>query len=197
MTVKFKTEFIDNKVPQDPRVDELKYWSNKFQDLNLTPLYKKISLGNLSFRLKENADPFIITASALALKDHLTDDSFVTVYSCDLKEEIVYASGTREPSSESRLHFAIYNQRKDVNAVFHGHSDKILYYADRLKITTTKQFEDYGSAELVKSVLEVLNDDLFLVMKNHGFLALGKNMEAAGELALQMHRKCIHFSVKR
>jgi L-fuculose-phosphate aldolase len=191
MTVKFKTEFIDNNVPQDSRMDELKYWCSKFQDLNLTPLYKRISLGNLSFRLKENADSFIITASSLALKDHLTKDSFVTVLSYDLKNEIIYANGTRKPSSESRLHFTIYNQRKDVNAVFHGHSGKILHSADRLKITTTKQFEDYGSAELAKSVLEVLNDDFFLVMKNHGFLALGKNMEAAGELALQMYRKCI------
>ena len=86
MTVKFKTEFIDNNVPHDPGMDELKYWCSKFQDLNLTPLYKKISLGNLSFRLKENADSFIITASVLTLKDHLTDDSFVTVHSYDLKE---------------------------------------------------------------------------------------------------------------
>ena len=189
MAVKFKTEFINGNVPKDPRMEELKYWCNKFQDLNLTPLYKGRSLGNLSFRLKDNEDAFIITASALALKGDLSDDSFVIVQSYGLKEGTIYASGTREPSSESVLHAGVYRKRKDVNAIFHGHSGKILSCAADLKILTTKRTESYGSIALAESVLEILDNELFMVMKNHGFLALGKNMEEAGQLSLKIYEQ--------
>lgn len=189
MAITFKTTFIDNLVPNDPRIEELTYWCHTFQILNLTPLYKERSLGNLSFRLKDSEDSFIITAAALALKDNLTNDSFVAVHSYDSKKGILMASGTKEPSSESVLHFSIYHARKDVHAVFHGHSGRIIYSSDALHVPTTRQFEEYGSIELVESVLDVLEDTLFLVMKKHGFLALGKTMEEAGTRAMTIHEQ--------
>jgi ribulose-5-phosphate 4-epimerase/fuculose-1-phosphate aldolase len=185
----FKTEFIDNTIPTDSRLEELKYWCHEFQTRNLTPLYQERSLGNLSFRIKDKHDSFIITAAALALKDDLTDDSFVTVQSYDPDKGIIFASGIKEPSSESVLHFSIYSKRKDVNAVFHGHSGRIIYSSNDLKLISTKQFEQYGSIELVRSVLDVLGDELFLVMKKHGFLALGKNMEEAGTRAMNVYEQ--------
>ena len=189
--VKFRTEIIGKEIPQDPRIGELKYWCGEFHRFNLAPLYKGGSLGNLSFRLKSGEDPFIITGSRIDLQGELLDDYFMTVHSCNLKEGIVYASGTKEPSSESRLHFAIYNQRKDVNAVFHGHSREILSRSDKLMIPITNEKASYGSMELVQSVLEILDDKFFLVIKGHGFISLGKTMKEAGELALQMYKRCL------
>jgi len=189
--VKFRTEIIGRKVPKDPRIEELKYWCSEFHRLNLAPLYKGGSLGNLSFRLKKCEDSFIITASRIGLKDKLSEDCFVTVHSCDLEKGIVFAHGTREPSSESRLHFAIYNQREDVNAVFHGHSREILSCADKLKVPETKQKAPYGSMKLVQSALELLGYKFFLVLKGHGFISLGKTMKEAGELTLQMYKRCL------
>lgn len=189
--VKFRTEIIGREVPKDPRIEELKYWCSEFHRLNLAPLYKGGSLGNLSFRLKKYEDSFIITASRIGLKDKLSEDCFVTVHSCDLEKGIVFARGTREPSSESRLHFAIYNQREDVNAVFHGHSREILSCADKLKVPETKQKAPYGSMKLVQSALEILGYKFFLVLKGHGFISLGKTMKEAGELTLQMYKRCL------
>jgi ribulose-5-phosphate 4-epimerase/fuculose-1-phosphate aldolase len=197
MAVIFKTEFIDNNIPNDPRLEELKYWCHEFQRRNLTPLYKERSLGNLSFRIKDRHDSFIITAAALALKDDLTDDSFVTVQSYDPEKGIIFAGGTKEPSSESVLHFSIYSKRKDVNAVFHGHSGRIIYSSDDLELASTKQFEQYGSIELVNSVLDVLGDELFLVMKKHGFLALGNSMEEAGTRAMNVYEQAQALTVKK
>ncbi|MBN2515006.1 MAG: class II aldolase/adducin family protein [Deltaproteobacteria bacterium] len=197
MAVIFKTEFIDNTIPNDPRLEELKYWCREFQKRNLTPLYKERSLGNLSFRIKDKHESFIITAAALALKDDLTDDSFVIIRSYDPERGIVFASGTKEPSSESVLHFSIYSKRKDVNAVFHGHSGRIIYSSDDLELASTKQFEQYGSIELVKSVLDVLGDELFLVMKKHGFLALGKNMEEAGTCAMKVYEQAQALKIQK
>lgn len=193
----FKTEFIDNNIPADSRLEELKYWCHKFQTRNLTPLYRERSLGNLSFRLKDKHDSFIITAAALALKDDLTDDSFVTVQSYDPDKGIIFARGIKEPSSESVLHFSIYSKRKDVNAVFHGHSGRIIYSSDDLELISTKQFEQYGSIELAKSVLDVLGNESFLVMKKHGFLSLGKTMEEAGTRAMKIYEQAQALRVKK
>ena len=189
--VKFRTEMISESVPKDPRIKELKYWCRAFHRYNLTPPHESGSCGNLSFRLENNKDPFIITGSRIGLKDALSDNCFVKVSSVDLKKGIVRADGIREPSSESMLHSAIYRRRKEVNAIFHGHSQKILSCASKLKIPETKQEDPYGSIELVQSVLKVLGSKSFLAIKKHGFISLGRTMEEAGELALQIYRKCI------
>jgi ribulose-5-phosphate 4-epimerase/fuculose-1-phosphate aldolase len=189
--LKFRTEIIEKEVPQDPRIEKLKYWCGEFHRSNLAPPHKGGTLGNLSFRLKDVEDAFIITGSRVGLSYELSDDAFVAVYSYDLKEDIVFARGTREPSSESRLHFAIYNRRKDVNAIFHGHSEEILAHPDKLNIPETKQKAPHGSIELIQSVLEIVDDEFFLVMKDHGFISIGKTMKEAGELALRMRERCL------
>jgi ribulose-5-phosphate 4-epimerase/fuculose-1-phosphate aldolase len=40
-------------------------------------------------------------------------------------------------------------------------------------------------------VLEILKNNNFLVIKNHGFIALGRNMKEAGKLTLKIYKKCI------
>jgi ribulose-5-phosphate 4-epimerase/fuculose-1-phosphate aldolase len=192
--VKFRTEIIGKEVPQDPGIEELKYWCGEFHRSNLAPPHKGGTLGNLSFRSKDGEDAFIITGSRVGLSYELLNDAFVAVHSCDLTKGTVFASGTKEPSMESMLHFAIYNRRKDVNAVFHGHSEEILAHHDKLNIPETKQKAPHGSIELVQSVLEIVDDEFFLVMKDHGFISIGKTMKEAGELALEMYKKCLDES---
>ncbi len=189
--IKFRTKIIEKEVPLDQRIEELKYWCGEFHRSNLAPPHKKGTLGNLSFRLKDGENAFIITGSGVGLSYELSDDAFTTVHSCDLTKGIVFTSGTKEPSMESMLHFAIYNRRKDVNAVFHGHSGDILSRAGNLMVPETKQKAPHGSMELVQSVLEILDDKFFLVMKDHGFVSLGKTMKEAGELALHMRTRCL------
>jgi ribulose-5-phosphate 4-epimerase/fuculose-1-phosphate aldolase len=189
MTVKFNVIFIERTIPRDPRLDELRYWCREFQRLNLTPKYQNRSLGNLSFRLNQGEDDFIITASSLEVKDSLSDDSFVVVHSYDAESGTVRASGTREPSSESVLHFGVYAARRNANAIFHGHSGRIIRTSEALGLTTTAKFEDYGSLELAASVLEVLDNESFIVMKKHGFLSIGRTMKEAGDLAGEIYER--------
>lgn len=186
--VKFTTKFLSDELPCDPRLDELKMWCQKFNELKLAPPYEGGSSGNLSFRIEEGRNQFIITGSRVSLGNILAD-SFVKVESVDFEKGLVFCHGQREPSSESMLHFAIYQKRPEINAVFHGHSPKILSSADKLKITQTKKEEPYGTSELVQSVLDVLKEHNFLIMKNHGFLALGKAMREAGELTFRYNNQ--------
>lgn len=189
MRIGFTVAWKGNSVPADDRTDELREWCRTFHRLELTPLYRGSSLGNLSFRLHKHDNSFIITASELGLKDRLTDDSFVLVHDCDLEKGIVTAGGTRNPSSESMLHHEIYRRRKDVHAVFHGHSKRILEAAHALSIPETCREEPFGSVELVVSVMEILSDHRFILMKNHGFLSLGRTMREAGEAAVAVHEQ--------
>lgn len=187
--IKFKA-MMTKRIIHDSKLEELKYWCRIFHLYNLAPNYNGVSYGNLSFRTRNNQ--FIITASGLPLKDNLSDDCFVLVSSCNLKKKIIYAHGIRKPSSETMLHYAIYKKRKDVNAIFHGHSQKILL--SKLKFPETKREEPYGTIKLAHAVLEVLDNNNFLIMKNHGFLSLGKNMKEAGKLAVKMYEKSISAS---
>jgi ribulose-5-phosphate 4-epimerase/fuculose-1-phosphate aldolase len=191
--VKFATEFLSAAAPTDSRLEELKAWCAEFHKRNFAPPYGEFSQGNLSFRIRSGETAFIISGSQVGWKDSLTDDKFVTVHGCDMEKSIVFASGTRAPSSESLLHFAIYRARNDVQAVFHGHSPEILRCLDRPPdIPETREKYSYGSIELAQSVIEVLGDADFVIMKRHGFISLGETMEEAGRRAIEVHHRCLH-----
>ena len=179
--IRFNSVFISDKIPSDAKNMELKEWSEKFQKNGLTPEFEGNYTGNLSFRSKEG---FVITASGLKNKENLTDACFVYVKDYSQKTNTFYVEGKKKPSSESIMHYLIYKTCKDINAVFHGHNDLIVKNSDKLKLPITKKEYEWGTIELAKEVLKVLDDNKLIVLKNHGFVSLGKNMKEAGELAL-------------
>jgi ribulose-5-phosphate 4-epimerase/fuculose-1-phosphate aldolase len=89
------------------------------------------------------------------------------------------------------LHFAIYHARKNVQAVFHGHSREILLCVNKLNVPETREKAPYGSMELVQSVMEVLGDANFILIRKHGFISLGGSMKEAGDRAIETHRLCM------
>jgi L-fuculose-phosphate aldolase len=188
--VKFQTEFLEKKAPKDKRLEELKYWCMIFHNKNLCPPYEGGSYGNMSFRLTEGSDEFIITGSRIGMKADLDNHSFVHVKNCDLVTKTIYASGCKEPSSETMLHWSLYKARPEVNAIFHGHSAQILKNTKNLELPTTSKEEPYGSVALVEKVLDCVDDLNFIIMKNHGFIALGRNMTETGEITLTVLKKC-------
>ena len=184
--IKFKTIFIDDVVPEEKKIDELKKWCDQFNNSNLTPEVDGKSSGNLSFRTE---DGFIVTASGLKTKEELTKDSFVFVDNYDVYNNTFYAEGKQEPSSESIMHFLIYNTRGDIRAIFHGHNDSLVENAEKLKIPVTEEEQEPGTMEMANEVLSIIGNNNFVVIKNHGFVALGKTMKEAGELALSILKK--------
>ena len=184
--VKFKTVFISDEVPEEKEIEELKYWCTQFQKNNLTPPHEGNSVGNLSCRVE---DEFIITGSMLKTKENLNNDFFVRVVNYDVYKNAIYAEGKMEPSSESIMHFLIYNTRDDLNAIFHGHSDLITKNAEKLKIPITKNEQPPGTMELANEVLDALGDNNIIVIKNGGFVVLGNSMKGAGQLVLNTLKK--------
>ena len=187
--VKFETVFLGSQIPKDERLIQIKHWAKIFAERNLAPSDETGSAGNLSFRLRKGENQFIITGTKIELKNSLGDECFVTVSDCNIEKGIVYATGTREPSSESRLHHAIYKQRPHVMAVFHGHCQEILDAAEKLRIPATMKFEEYGTIELINSVTEILKKESFIIMRDHGFLSIAGTIAEAGYLTLRVHNE--------
>ncbi len=189
--VKFQVEFLNDSFVADERLAELSDWCFRFDTLGLTPRFNGNgrSLGNLSYRLESGKPEFIITGSSLDSKGHLEAQDFVKVLAADPATKRVQVEGKRDPSSESILHYEIYRARPDVGAVFHGHDRELLDSARCLEIPETRQEELPGTVELLRQVLDILGNHQFLIMKNHGFLALGRTMSEAGSLALEMKRR--------
>ncbi len=186
--VKFQVEFVSREVPDDDRLGQLRDWCVRFNRSGLTPQLEGAgrSLGNLSFRLRPNEPAFVITGSTLSSKQELAPGDFVAVLQSDPERKTVCAAGSRDPSSESMMHFEIYKRRGDVGAIFHGHDREITAHASLLDLPQTEKEEASGTPELLAQVMKILHDENFLVMKNHGFLSLGRTMDEAGDLALRI-----------
>lgn len=191
--VKYHSIIHDASLPSDKRVNELRAWCKTFHEKNLAPHYPGGTHGNMSFRLKRDEETFIITAARTSFAEDLADDSFFLIQKVDRKEMKVFAMGNpkREPSSETLLHNAIYQARPDVQAILHGHCKTISKHSEIMGIPTTSEFVESGTHKIVESVLEILNDDNFIEIKDHGFMALGKSIEDAGRLSMEMLERSI------
>jgi ribulose-5-phosphate 4-epimerase/fuculose-1-phosphate aldolase len=175
---KFKTEFVSDDLPDEKEIKDLIQWFNQFHKNNLRP--------NLSFRIE---DGFVITADGLEANGNLSNDSLVGVINYDVYKNVFYIEGKKEPSIESVMHFLIYNTRDEINAIFNGHHDLILKNAEKIKLPVTKNEQSPGSMELANEVLDILGNNNFVVIRNHGFVSLGRNMKEAGELAIKILKK--------
>jgi L-fuculose-phosphate aldolase len=184
--IRFNSIFVSNQIPSDPNIQELKEWCGQFQKNGLIPKVGENYTGNLSFRSKKG---FIITASGLKNKRNLTHESFVYIKDYDNTINSIFVEGIRLPSSESIMHYLIYKFREEINSVFHGHSEIILNNAKKLRLSITETEYESGSLELAKEVLKALRTCRIIILKNHGFVSVGKSMEEAGQLALSVLQK--------
>jgi len=184
--IRFNSIFVSYHVPRDPRIKELRKWCGKFQKYGLTPEFEGHHTGNLSFRSKEG---FTITSSGMKNRKNLPDESFVCIKDYDTKTNTFYVEGNQTPSSESLMHHLIYITCKEINSVFHGHNDLIVAKAKKMGLSVTKKEYESGTVDLAKEVLNVLGDNKFVVLKNHGFVSVGKTMNEAGSFSLSTLRR--------
>ena len=179
---KSKINFVSEEIPDDKRIEDFKKWCNDFlKNKLINP--EDNSLG-LSFRID---DGFVITGNKL--KESLSNDCFVNVLNYDVYNNSLFVEGILEPSLEAVMHYLIYNTRFEVNAIFCGKDNPIIKYAKELKLIETTEEIPPGTVELANEVLDVLKNNNFIVIKNYGFLSLGKTMKEAGELAIKIHKK--------
>ncbi len=187
---KFKTIFIEKRKIENKNIKRLKFWGKVFGKLKLASKVEGGFSGNLSFRTKKG---FIITASGANLSE-LKDFDFVEIVKADIKNKKVFVYGLKYPSSESFLHYKIYELRNEIKAIFHGHDDLILKFYKQLKIPVTKKEAPYGSISLANEAINILKEHPkinYFILKNHGFVSLGKTIDQAGKTSIEYHKKAM------
>jgi ribulose-5-phosphate 4-epimerase/fuculose-1-phosphate aldolase len=189
---RFKTIFIEKRKIENKNIKRLKFWGKIFGKLKLASKIEGGFSGNLSFRTERG---FIITSAGSDLSN-LKDFDFTEVVKADIKNKKVFVYGLKEPSSESFLHYKIYELKNIAKAIFHGHDDLILKCYKQLKIPPTKKEAPYGSISLANEAIKVLKiypKVNYFILKNHGFVSLGKTIDQAGKIAIEYHKKALRM----
>ncbi len=141
--------------------------------------------GNFSMRF---GDGMAITASGANL-EVLEKGEVVFVRKCSVEALKVTYIGERKPTSETLLHYLILQCRPDANALVHVHnipSSEVLAG----KVRETHKDEPYGSPALAKITCDTLGKDQgHIVMKNHGYVAVGSDLMEAAQLIVKTHLK--------
>lgn len=142
--------------------------------------------GNVSARTERGT--ILITPSGVG-KGRMTPDMLVET---DLEGHIL--SGDRHPSSESKMHWMVYRERSDVNAVVHAHPPmstafavcrrplKEKYLAELvvgLGEVPVTEFAMLSTDEVPNSVKPFVRDHSAVLLANHGALAWGPSLLSA------------------
>ena len=114
-------------------------------------------------------------------------------------------AGARLPTSEWRLHLALY-RRPDVGAVVHTHSPEATAAATLARAVPAVHYvvarfggselpcapyATYGTEELVEAVVATLGESgLACLMANHGAVAVGADLATASSLATDVEWLC-------
>lgn len=135
--------------------------------------------GNLSVRLDNTW--MLCTPSGMDYEG-LKPEDIVKVNMETLEYE-----GNLKPTSEKDFHAGIYQNRTDVNAIIHTHSRYACVFAScGLSFTTTSEdviecaaYGPSGTGILSKNVQNAIGNNKGCLMKNHGMVAVGADLEDA------------------
>lgn len=153
--------------------------------------------GNISCRVDDRH--MLISPSGIAYdKTKPEDEVLVNIYTLEYE-------GSLKPSSESLIHAEIYKVYDEINAVVHNHSlyASVIaatsgtikpYIADMAMILgpDVKAVEHAmpGSRQLRDGVIEALKGRYGAIMKNHGAICVGRDMEEAFTACHLLEKSC-------
>jgi L-fuculose-phosphate aldolase len=147
--------------------------------------------GNVSAR---SADGYVITPAGTAYRALQVADLVELPL-----EDALPAAGLR-PSSEWRMHAAIYRARPDVQAIVHTHSPHAtalacagrgippFHYMIALAGGDIRcmPYATFGTAELAQSAVHGLVDRRACLLANHGVMAVGTTLDRAHAVAVEV-----------
>ena len=139
--------------------------------------------GNVSVRVKKG---LIITPTGTDMSSIKEEDP-VLVTGINEEAKLVYTKGRNQPSSEAIMHWLIYQEFPNTNAIVHFHDPELLKH--HKKFTETKTHYDYGTIELAHEVLKTLKKKKFIIIKEHGAIAIGKNLTVCHSLISKAKNK--------
>lgn len=158
----------------------------------------ELSSGNLSARFGEN---MLISQNGATAESISVD----TIVECTLDGEW---EGARKPSSEWRMHAAIYKRHEAAQAVVHTHSDYCVALASSLKPlpgfhylvgvfggndVPCVPYSTFGTQPLADDAAAALTDRTACLLGNHGMIARGINLKRAANMAYRLELMCRQY----
>lgn len=157
--------------------------------------------GNVS--IKVNKRQMVITPSGRKY-DELRPDDMVLVDFYTLKYE-----GNIKPSSELKLHAEVYKTRPHIGAVIHTHQmyASIVAAAQKDVVVLDVQHQQILGAKVIKAApyalpntkkitvetAKAIESSNAALMANHGVVCIGKDLEAAFDVARTLEKACELF----
>jgi L-fuculose-phosphate aldolase len=152
--------------------------------------------GNVSAR---TADGFLITPAGLPYCELVPGQLIELALGDDAGTAAKALDGLR-PSSEWRMHAAIYAQRPEVAAIVHTHSPRAtalasagrgippFHYMIALAGGDIRcmPYETFGSERLAASAVRGLHGRRAVLLANHGVLAVGASLQRAHAVAIEV-----------
>ena len=113
-----------------------------------------------------------------------------------------------KPSSEANLHMMLYENRKDINAIVHTHSNwASILSCLRIKIPPfhymiaelggneiqCAEYSTFGTLKLAKNVTKALGNKKGCLISNHGQITVGESLEEAFYLSKSIEKLSKQF----
>ena len=149
--------------------------------------------GNLSIYDREK-EIMIITPSSIPYETMEEEDLVLMKLSGEIIE------GRYKPSSEWRMHAAVYKERADVGAVVHTHSPYATSFAvnrEPIPVILIEMVPFLGGEDVGREALKVLSGRNACLMSNHGVLAVGETLEQAHIRAIYVEDAAKIYSLAR
>jgi L-fuculose-phosphate aldolase len=156
--------------------------------------------GNLSLRV--DGDYMVITPSGKPYESLSPEDMVLVNY------RTLAWNGENKPSSELKLHAAVYLERKDINAVIHTHQPSASTVAAARRevppilddmaqiIGPSVRVAEYAlpnTKKIVRKTVSALRGRNAALMANHGAVCIGRDMEEAFVVCLVLEKACRVF----
>ena len=179
--------------------EQLLKTTQKLAELGLN----KGTAGNCSVRCE---DGFLVTPSGMAVED-MTPASMVRMQ-FDGSYEQNKIQPNIKPSSEWRFHRDILQSRTDVNAIVHTHSmfattlaclhKDIPPFHYMIAVTggdtiRCAPYALFGSQALSDNALSALQDRKACLLANHGMIALGRDLDDALAVTVEVENLCEQY----
>lgn len=145
-----------------------------------------LSGGNVSYRMESGE--VLVTPSGMIYEDMVAEDILVV----DLEGKVL--EGTRKPSVDTQALLYIFKHRPDIKAVIHTHqpyATAIGLVEDEFPVAVTTlanatkgavkvcPFSSAASLEMGVETVENLGDQLAVILKHHGVMAVGDSLKQA------------------
>lgn len=161
--------------------------------------------GNISCYLPEE-QLVVITPSGVAYENMRPNMTVVV----NMKGEV--EEGELKPSSETKIHLAIYAARQDVNAIMHTHS----VYASAMAVSGISippiledmvsliggevPVADYalaGTHQLAVNTIRAMGNKNAVLMANHGVIGVGRDLSEAMNVCLMVERSAHIYTIAK